>query len=68
MALWLEQGSSDEITAEAQADLDAISAVKESAAIELKVSESIHPLCKFIYIRFSGLGRSVRIFLNVGLS
>lgn len=35
MALWLEPGS-ESVTSEAQADLDALSALRESAAIELK--------------------------------
>ncbi|MCO5580684.1 hypothetical protein L7F22_034554 [Adiantum nelumboides] len=35
MALWLESGA-ESVTPEAQADLDALSALRESAAIELK--------------------------------
>lgn len=47
MALWLEPGSEPETQMEAD-DLAAINAIKESAAIELKVS-TLFP-CMFIYL------------------
>jgi hypothetical protein len=52
MALWLQPGEEPE-TAEERADLDAILALRESAAIELKVYsfDLIHSKKSFRYFR-----------------
>lgn len=45
MALWMEAGSEPKTDSEV-ADLEAISALKESAAIELKVALLLASLCR----------------------
>lgn len=48
MALWMEEGSCP-TTEQERADLDAIAALKESAAIELKVATEYHPVLSLPY-------------------
>lgn len=49
MALWMEAGAEPKTESEI-VDLEAINAIKESAAIELKVFPFSLRMCLFIYI------------------